>query len=535
PKTGATGEDSFTYTIIDKDKGRATATVVVTIDADNIPPIALNDVATTTQNKAVELLVLLNDSDPDGNKTDLSIVSFTQGVKGMVTKTSDNRLSYSPDVNKKGVDDFTYTIEDKEGAQATAKVNITIEVENIAPIAVNDSVATNENTPIDISVLLNDSDPDGKNSNLSIISFSQAEKGVVTKTNSSKLTYTPNKNETEGSSFTYTIGDKGGATATAVVTVIVNRLVNQAPEITTMSTVNYAENGEGIILDIQSTDDNDTEGKGLSYEITGGADKELFGVDSKTGELTFNAVPNFEKPRDAGNDNTYDIDITVFDSEPLTDTQSLQVNVTNVTENSAPIITSENSVSYSENGDGVVLDIQSKDDNDTEKKGLSYEITGGADKELFGIDSNSGKLTFNTPPDFENPADVGRDNLYEIQVTVFDSEALTDVQDIKVTVADVKENSAPIANDDEYQIKESRVIGNVMDNDKDPDGDKIEVVPMIDAVSKIGVLNLKADGSFTYISDKFSGSDSFVYTLKDEQGATDTARLLIRSTIKRVK
>ena len=46
-------------------------------------------------------------------------------------------------------------------------------------------------------------------------------------------------------------------------------------------------------------------------------------------------------------------------------------------------------------------------------------------------------LTFNSAPDFENPADADTDNVYDVQVTVTDSVALTGVQNLLVTVADV--------------------------------------------------------------------------------------------------
>lgn len=77
---------------------------------------------------------------------------------------------------------------------------------------------------------------------------------------------------------------------------------------------------------------------------------------------------------------------------------------------------------------------------DPENGTLTYTIIGGADASKFMINSSTGELTFNTPPDFEMPMDSGGDNMYDVQVRVTDPTNATDVQDIQVTVTDVDEN-----------------------------------------------------------------------------------------------
>lgn len=86
----------------------------------------------------------------------------------------------------------------------------------------------------------------------------------------------------------------------------------------------------------------------------------------------------------------------------------------------------------------AVIDINATDDTNTEGAGLSYSISGGNDATLFDIDAVTGELSFITAPDFENPADVGADNIYNLQVTVTDAGGLTDSQDLTITVTDVE-------------------------------------------------------------------------------------------------
>src|SRR6185436_13611665 len=129
-----------------------------------------------------------------------------------------------------------------------------------------------------------------------------------------------------------------------------------------------APENQTAVIDVQSTDpDGDTEGAGLTYAITGGADAALFSINANTGVLTFNAPPNFEAPADAGANNVYDVQVTVTDSSTQTGVQNLQVTVTNV--NEAPSITSSATPSVPENTTTAV-DVQSTDpDGETEGSG----------------------------------------------------------------------------------------------------------------------------------------------------------------------
>jgi Ca2+-binding RTX toxin-like protein len=75
----------------------------------------------------------------------------------------------------------------------------------------------------------------------------------------------------------------------------------------------------------------------LTWSIvnTAGTDFDKFTIDPNTGVLAFISAPSFESPNDVGgqdNDNKYVVDIQVSDGV-LTDTQTIEVQVTNVTVN----------------------------------------------------------------------------------------------------------------------------------------------------------------------------------------------------------
>ena len=95
---------------------------------------------------------------------------------------------------------------------------------NDAPVAVDDSATTDEDTPVAISVLANDSDVDGDT--LTVVAVSDPPNGSVVNNGDGTITYTPDTGYDGPDSFTYDIGDGNGGSATATVTVTVNRVNN---------------------------------------------------------------------------------------------------------------------------------------------------------------------------------------------------------------------------------------------------------------------------------------------------------------------
>ena len=102
------------------------------------------------------------------------------------------------------------------------------------------------------------------------------------------------------------------------------------------------------------------------------------------------------------------------------------------------ITTRSNPSPYRENGTGAVYTFQARD---PQGGAVSWSVT-GTDSHAFDI-SSSGALTFGSPPDFENPIDSNRDNVYEIAVVVTDDQYLTDSVDVVITVTNHDEGVEP--------------------------------------------------------------------------------------------
>ncbi|WP_417920850.1 Ig-like domain-containing protein, partial [Christiangramia marina] len=222
------GTDTFEYTVTNGNCGTDTATVTVTVGAENDAPIAVDDSASTIEDTPVDITVLDNDSDPDGDELTVTISEAQEPANGTVTIDENGVVTYTPDENFNGTDSFDYTISDGNGGTDTATVTVTVGAENDAPIAVDDSASTIEDTPVDITVLDNDSDPDGDELTVTISEAQEPANGTVTIDENGVVTYTPDENFNGTDSFDYTISDGNGGTDTATVTVTVGA-ENDAP------------------------------------------------------------------------------------------------------------------------------------------------------------------------------------------------------------------------------------------------------------------------------------------------------------------
>jgi VCBS repeat-containing protein len=201
--------------------------------------------------------------------------------------------------------------------------------------------------------------------------------------------------------------------------------VNEAPSFTSGTAFNVPENTTAITT-VTTTD---PEAQAVTYTLTGGVDQAFFSITSG-GVLTFLAPRNFEAPADNGANNTYVVQVTATDgTNPVN--QTITVTITNV--NEAPSFTSSATPSVPENTTAVTTVTT----NDPEGAPVTYSITGGADQLHFSI-TTGGVLTFQSPKNFEAPADADANNIYLVDVTATDGTNPV-VQSLSVTVTNVNE------------------------------------------------------------------------------------------------
>jgi len=148
PAANFNGADSFTYTVTD---GTTTdvATLSLTVNAANDPPIAVDDNGTTTEDVVLTVDaasgLLANDTDLDGDSLQVdasSVGTFATTAGGSITIAADGSYSYTPAANFNGADSFTYTVTDGTTTDV-ATLSLTVNAANDpATIVITDNDPT---------------------------------------------------------------------------------------------------------------------------------------------------------------------------------------------------------------------------------------------------------------------------------------------------------------------------------------------------------------------------------------------------------
>jgi serine protease AprX len=133
PNSGFAGTDSFSYRAFDGTLYSASATVAITVQAANKPPVAKDDSATAAMRKSasytpVRIVVLANDSDPEG-RLDATSVTITNAPDkgGAASVNADGSLSYVPQLKFRGKETLRYSVLDNAGATSNvATVTVTV-------------------------------------------------------------------------------------------------------------------------------------------------------------------------------------------------------------------------------------------------------------------------------------------------------------------------------------------------------------------------------------------------------------------------
>ena len=232
--------------------------------------------------------------------------------------------------------------------------------------------------------------------------------------------------------------DETGKMGTKEVTVEVTD-VNEVPDVAGKASIEYKENATSTVETYTAADPEMT--AIVSWSL-GGDDAGVFDIEG--GMLTFKKSPDFEAPTGGASDNsnTYSVIVQADDETGKMGTKEVTVEVTDV--NEVPDVAGEASIVYEENATGTVAIYTAEDPEGAE---IVWSL-GGDDAGDFTI--NGGELAFSSAPDFESPADMDEDNVYQVTVKADDGTYM-DTQDVTVTVTDVDDEQpqTPLARYDD--------------------------------------------------------------------------------------
>ncbi len=484
-----TGSDTLTITSTDANSATDVDTVAITVSNVNDAPVnTVPGAQAATEDTPLAISgVSVSDVDDNLSTVQLAVTNGTvnvtlsggatisAGANGSNTLTLSGSqadinatlasLSYQGTLNYTGSDTLTITSTDANSATDVDTVAITVSNVNDAPVnTVPGAQAATEDTPLAISgVSVSDVDDNlstvqlavtngtvnvtlsggatisaGANgSNTLTLSGSQADINATL----ASLSYQGTLNYTGSDTLTITSTDANSATDVDTVAITVSN-VNDAPvaandSYTTSEDIPITTTlGTGVLAN-----DFDLDGDTLTVTTT-----PIVGVSN--GTLVLNADGTFTYTPNSGwsGVDTFTYQVTDGNGGNAQATVTLTV----VSVNDAPVITSHGgggnaALSMAENLMGVTTMAATDADGDP----LTYSIVGGVDAARFMIDANSGVLSFVGAPDFENPTDLGGDNVYDVQIQVSDGQGGTDIQALSITVTDVLEGGgAPLPTPD---------------------------------------------------------------------------------------
>ena len=202
----------------------------------NQPPVA------TPQNLSVaedtRLNITLAGNDPEGASLSYALVDLPahgslapqpSGIspqcKGAATT---NQYAYLPATNYNGPDRFTFKVNDGQTDSAPAAVSITVTPVNDPPVAIPQTAATDENTPVSLTLAGSDVDGDA----LACQPINQPAHGTLRAQSGAPngFIYTPATNFYGADSFLFVVNDGKTNSIAAAVNITVRR-VNQPPTV----------------------------------------------------------------------------------------------------------------------------------------------------------------------------------------------------------------------------------------------------------------------------------------------------------------
>ncbi|MCP4536989.1 MAG: tandem-95 repeat protein, partial [Chloroflexi bacterium] len=246
PPLHFTGIVSFTYHVSDGTINSNIAMARILVRSFNLAPLAVDDEYIAAENTPLAVAapgVLVNDTEIEGDP--MTAVLVNGPVLGTLNLNGNGSFIYTPEPDFNGVVTFTYYATD--GWDDSGVANVTINVINSPPVALDDGYATITDMPLTVAapgVLVNDSDAEGDL--LAAVLVAGPADGTLDLNANGGFVYTPASGFNGDVLFTYYVDDGVNTSHVATVTISVKQSCTQGDF---LAQVTAGESGGTISLD----------------------------------------------------------------------------------------------------------------------------------------------------------------------------------------------------------------------------------------------------------------------------------------------
>ena len=561
---GETLTDTFTYTVTDNHGAIGSNTLTVTIHGTNDAPTVAAAAASVTEDTQITTSgTLPTPQDTDTHDT-VSFVaqSGTPGTYGTFTLNADGSYTYVlnnslPAIQTLGVgetltDTITYTVSDGHGGTASNTLTVTISGTNDAPTVAAAAASVTENTQISASGTL----PQPQDTDLhDTVAFTPkageaGTYGSLTLNADGSYTYTLNNasplvqglgaGETVADTFTYTVSDSHGGTASNTLTVTISG-TNDAPTVAA-ATASVAEDTQisasGTLPQPQDTDIRDTVAFTPLSNAAGTYGTLTLNADGSYAYTLNNASPAVQG-LGAGETATDVFTYTVTDGHGATASNTLTVTIHGT--NDAPTVAAA-VASVTEDtqilASGTLPVPHDTDTHDTVAFTPKLNETGTYGSLTLNADGTYIYTLNNASPAVQGLG-AGETATDVFTYTVTDGHGGTGSNTLTVTIRgtnDVPTVAAATASaTEDAQITASGTLPLPQDTDIH---DTLTFTTKVAEAGLYGTLTLNADGSYTYTLNNASPlvqglgagesvTDAFIYTASDGHGGTVSNTLTV--------
>ena len=257
-----------TITVKAIDSASESVETTFNVSVVNSVPVANNDTATTEEDTTITISateLLGNDRDDDAVDS-LSIKRISNSANGSAVINPDGNIEFTPAANFNGTASFKYVVTDGMD-EATGLVQVEVNPVNDAPIAVEDTFATNEDTSVTILVsdlLGNDIDLEGDS--FSFSGINNSVNGTAVLNAEGNIVFTPDADFNGPASFEYSVTD-GMKTTTGLARVDVSA-INDAPTLSkSIPDITVAKNAQDSIINLADYFEDLENGDNLAYKL----------------------------------------------------------------------------------------------------------------------------------------------------------------------------------------------------------------------------------------------------------------------------